>query len=254
MPQRPKSKVILLLLTVASLGALFFLPRIPQPQSFHHFADTGLFQIRNFGNVFSNLPFLLIAVYGLVAVFQNAAAGFRLIFSILFLGVLLTGIGSAYYHWNPNNDTLVWDRLPMTIVFMSLTAAIVALFVSQRIGNGLLFPLVILGAASVFWWHYSESTGKGDLRLYYWVQFFPMIAIPLILCLFYSPLAKRMIKPLIWVVVWYVVAKILEQLDFQIAAAIGVSGHTLKHLAAALSTWYFVVLYRRVQISASQSS
>ena len=49
---------------------------------------------------------------------------------------------------------------------------------------------------------------------------------------------------LIWIVIWYVIAKLFEAADYPIYQAMGASGHSLKHLAAAVSTWYFVRLFR----------
>jgi ceramidase len=205
-----------------------------------------LWGIPNFGNVASNLPFLIVALVGLVTVTKAAVPpAIRATYALLFVGVLLTGLGSAYYHWNPNNDTLVWDRIPMTIVFMSLLAATVAELISRPVGIRLLLPLVALGAGSVLWWHYTETQGHGDLRLYFWVQYYPMLAIPLILWFFYQPAAINILPCLIWVVIWYIIAKVFEQLDYPIYRADGVSGHTLKHLAAAVSTWYFISLFRK---------
>ena len=238
---------LLLALTIITLISVFLVPPIAQPLSFHHFADDrSLWGIPNFGNVVSNLPFLIVAVVGLTTVTKAAVSpAIKVNYIVLFLGVLLTGFGSAYYHWHPNNDTLVWDRIPMTIVFMSLLAATLSELVSRPIGIGLLFALVAVGVGSVLWWHYTETLGKGDLRLYFWVQFYPMLAIPLILWLFYTPAIKPALHCLSWVVVWYVIAKVFEQFDYPIYRTIGISGHTLKHLAAAVSTGYFVLLFRR---------
>jgi hypothetical protein len=235
------------LLTLATLVAIFLAPPIPQPLSFHHFADDrALWGIPNFGNVASNLPFLIVAVIGLVTVMKAAVpTAIRATYALLFVGVLLTGLGSAYYHWNPNNDTLVWDRIPMTIVFMSLLAATVAELISRPVGIRLLLPLVALGVGSVLWWHYTETQGHGDLRLYFWVQYYPMLAIPLILWFFYQPAVINILRCLVWVVIWYIIAKVFEQLDYPIYRAVGVSGHTLKHLAAAVSTGYFISLFRK---------
>ena len=236
---------IVLLVTFVTLAAIFFLPPIPQSLSFHHFADDrSLWGIPNFGNVASNLPFLIIGIVGLLTVARAAVSrAIRVTYIVLFLGVLLTGFGSAYYHWCPNNDTLVWDRIPMTIVFMSLLAATVTELVSRPLGIGLLLPLVAAGVGSVLWWHYTESFEKGDLRFYGWVQFYPMLAIPLILWLYYTPAVKAILPSLIWIVVWYAFAKVLEQLDYPIYHVLGISGHSLKHLAAAVSTGYFVRLF-----------
>jgi hypothetical protein len=77
------------------------------------------------------------------------------------------------------------------------------------------------------------------------VQFYPVLFIPLLLWLFYNPAYRGAILSLVGVVVWYVIAKGMEVLDKQLYEAIGVSGHTLKHLAAAVSTVYLVQMFRR---------
>jgi hypothetical protein len=120
---------------------------ISQSLSFHNFADhRAWLGIPNFGNVVSNLPFLFVGLSGLALLKERSVSrSFRLIYALLFLGVILTGIGSAYYHSNPNNDTLVWDRIPMTIVFMSILSATVAELIDQRLGTRLLIPLILVG-------------------------------------------------------------------------------------------------------------
>jgi hypothetical protein len=238
--------LFLLGFTVVSLIFVFLLPPIAQSPDFHHFADTrSLWGIPNVGNVVSNFPFLLTGMYGLATVRRAPVSiSVRFTYSLLFIGVILTGVGSAYYHLHPNNDTLVWDRIPMTIVFMSFLAATVAELVSRPAGARLLLPLVAVGVGSVLWWHYTESLGKGDLRLYGWVQYYPMVAIPLLLGLYFRPSVKAILPSLLWIVAWYVIAKVLEQLDIPIYRAIGISGHSLKHVAAAVSTGYFIRLFR----------
>lgn len=231
---------------VITLVAVFLAPPIAQPLSFHHFADSRpLWGIPNFGNVMSNVPFVVIGAYGILMVARARVSwGIRSIYLLLFIGVVLTGLGSAHYHWHPDNDTLVWDRIPMTIVFMSFLSATVAELVSRPVGVRLLLPLVALGVGSVLWWHYTETIGHGDLRLYFWVQFYPMLAIVLLLWWYYTPAVKVILPILVWIVVWYIVAKVFEQLDYQIYGILRVSGHSLKHLAAAVSTLYFVLLFQ----------
>lgn len=232
--------------TAASLAAVFLVPPMAQALSFHHFADDrSLWGIPNFGNVCSNLPFVLIGTYGIWMVAATPVSwSIRSMYLVLFAGVVLTGLGSAHYHWYPNNDTLVWDRIPMTIVFMSFLAATLAELVNKRLGARLLVPLVALGIGSVLWWHYTETLGRGDLRLYFWVQFYPMLAIALLLWWYYTPAVKVILPILLWIVIWYGIAKLFEGLDFSIYRLLGISGHSLKHLAAAVSTWYFVILFR----------
>src|SRR5271163_2818247 len=166
--------VVLLGLMSASLGGLLLLPPIPQDQSYHQFADQRtIFGIPNFWNVVSNLPFLAVGAAGLRR-FRHTPATI-----VFFLGVFLTGLGSSYYHWNPDDGTLFWDRLPMTLSF----AAILALVVEERVnawaGAILLWPALAIGVFSLLLW---RSTG--DLRLYFWVQFFPGLAVILLFVLY----------------------------------------------------------------------
>jgi hypothetical protein len=234
------------LFTVIAVIGVFLLPPISQAESYHHFADDrDLWRIRNFGNVLSNLPFIFVGIVGVREVWKSIAPpSIRVMYIVLFGGVLLTALGSAYYHWNPSNETLVWDRIPMTIVFMSLLSATVAELGSRRLAELLLTPLVAIGVASVLWWHHTETLGKGDLRPYILVQFYPVVVVPLVLWLFYEPGIEPVIRCLVWVVVWYLISKIFEQLDAPVYHFTGISGHTLKHLAAAMSTWYLIVMFR----------
>src|SRR5713226_7825908 len=86
---------------------------VPQDPSYHDFADQRtLFGVPNFCNVVSNLPFAFVGIAGLIALHRRELdAGF----AAFFLGAILISVGSAYYHLQPNNATLTWDRLPMTI-------------------------------------------------------------------------------------------------------------------------------------------
>ena len=146
-------------------------------------------------------------------------------------------MGSAYYHWNPTSETLFWDRLPMSIAFMSFSAAIVCDRIHRVMGTFVVLPILILaGICSVIYWQQTEMMGVGDLRLYGLVQYFPMIAIPVILFLFpmhrYTPA-----RPIFWVLVWYICAKLFEYFDSEILNLLNktLSGHTLKHLAASVA-------------------
>jgi hypothetical protein len=153
---------------------------------------------------------------------------------MMFIGILLTGFGSAYYHLHPDSHTLVYDRIPMTIVFMSFLSLTIAECISERAGSVLLIPFVMIGIGSVLWWKHSD-----DLRWYGLVQFYPMLFVPLIYLLFPSPNNKQSWRSIQWVIVWYAVAKICEQFDKEIFRAVHfISGHSLKHLFAAMATYY----------------
>jgi ceramidase len=237
---------ILVASALVSVLAAFLLAPVAQDPAFHRFADSRAWlKIPNFANVVSNIFFLAVAIAGYweMARRQINISG-KVIYGLLFAGIFLTGLGSAYYHWRPDNDRLIWDRIPMTIVFMSLLAATMAEWVDERAGIWLLWPLVTLGIFSVLWWHHTEELGHGDLRLYGWVQFFPMLCIPLILLMFGKTVGYKGVRSLLWVVVWYIVAKVFEHFDRGIFQKLGfVSGHTLKHIAAAVSTGYLVRMF-----------
>ena len=217
---------------------LVFSPSIPQDLAYHQFADgRTIFGFPNFWNVLSNLPFVFI---GLWAIWRlNASEGGLNKFTVLFLlGFFLTGFGSAYYHWVPSNQTLVWDRLPMTIAFMPFFALMLSLHIGKKVGDMLLWPLVATGIFSVIYWNYTEGLGQGDLRLYAAVQFIPIALVPLMVLLF--PAKDYKVKYLWYLVAAYVSAKIFEQLDDEIYQFFPLGGHAIKHVAASLSGIAFV--------------
>jgi len=132
----------------------------------------------------------------------------------------------------------------MAIVFMAFSDIIIGEHISPRLGRLLLFPLLALGAASVAYWHFTEEGGHGDLRLYVIVQYLPVLLIPLVLLFFPSRLSH---VRLIWAVLGaYALAKLLELSDHLVFSLSHiVSGHTLKHLVAALGTYIFLVALRK---------
>ncbi|MDQ7015225.1 MAG: alkaline phytoceramidase, partial [Gammaproteobacteria bacterium] len=153
-------------------------------------------------------------------------------------------IGSGYYHLWPDNSTLLWDRLPMTVAFMALFSIVLSEFVSTRFSKSSLILLVAFGVFSVVYWHITELNGAGDLRLYILVQFLPMVLIPLLLLLCCE---KSVYLSGYWALLfWYVVAKLCEYFDQAIFDLLGViSGHSLKHIAAALGVLFLLLAYRR---------
>ncbi|MFT3827409.1 MAG: ceramidase domain-containing protein [Chitinophagaceae bacterium] len=239
--------LILGVITIALIIIVSILRPIPQDAAFHHFADqTTFWGISNFANVISNIPFLFVGFYGLALLQQlKIYSRVRLMYMIIFIGIILTGVGSAWYHISPDNDRLVYDRIPMTIIFMTFLSITVFEWVSEKLGYILLFPLLILGIASVLWWHYTESISQGDLRLYAFVQFYPMLITPIIFLLFHSKKKSQGLPLLIGVILWYVVAKLAEKYDAPIYSFTGfISGHSIKHIAAAFATLYIVRFFK----------
>lgn len=221
--------LVLVGLLAASLAGLLLLPPIPQDQAYHLFADQRTcLGIPNFWNVVSNIPFIVVGAIGLRQFRSDAAT------IVLFLGFLLTGIGSAYYHWDPNDGTLFWDRLPMTISFAAIFSLVVKERVGARVGAILLWPMLAIGVASLLIWLWTD-----DLRLYFWAQFFPGLAVLVLFVLYPAKYSHGYY----WIIAagLYALAKLFEFTDEAIYS-IGrvLSGHTLKHLTAAAAC--FVIL------------
>jgi hypothetical protein len=242
------------LAVLASAGALL-VPPIPQDPAYHRLADgRAWLGIPNALNVLSNAGFALVGALGLRSVLGGDGAlapAFReprerWPYAVFFGGLLLTGLGSAYYHWAPGNERLVWDRLPLAITLVALLDATLVERVGVRAGLRLLLPLVGLSIASVGYWHLTEQRGTGDLRLYALVQFYPLLAIPLMLWL----LPPRYTRggDLLAAAATYALAKLPELADAAVFSLTRVvSGHTLKHLLAALAGYWVLRMLKRRQ-------
>jgi hypothetical protein len=238
------------LIGLTAFTALALHGSIPQSQSYHDFADKrALWGIPNFLDVISNAAFVLVGLSGLYASSVNKTitmvTGNRISYTVFFAAVALVGLGSGYYHLSPSNASLVWDRLPMSIAIMALVAVVIGEFMSARLGAMLLLPLVSIGVLSVVYWHFTETAGQGDLRPYILVQFLPMIVIPVILVSFRS--AHKKASGYWLLLSAYVLAKLCEFLDREIfGVLVVVSGHTLKHLAAAAGIYILLSSFGRL--------
>ena len=148
--------LILMGLLVIGLFCLVALDPIPQSPNYHWFADTrSVLGIPNFNDVASNAGFAVVGILGAAVVVGSTR---RAIFAepsdawpylLFFIGVALVSVGSAYYHWAPSDNRLLWDRLPMSIAFMAFSSAIVADRIDSKAGNIWLLPVLIgFGVAS----------------------------------------------------------------------------------------------------------
>jgi hypothetical protein len=232
------------IVSIVAITGVMLLEPIPQDIHYHLFADQRIiFGIPNFWNVASNVPFLLVGCMGLYSIFYSSRirliAELKSAYILIFLGIALIAFGSGYYHLWPSNMSLLWDRLPMTIFFMSLFSAIIGEFISPNLGQRVTWPLVALGIFSVIYWYVTEQNDAGDLRLYALIQFLPLLLVPLILVFFKSPFTH---SSAYWLLISaYAVAKGFEYFD---AAVFNVhqmlSGHSLKHVVAALGLFFLL--------------
>jgi predicted membrane channel-forming protein YqfA (hemolysin III family) len=210
---------------------------VSQPTHYNEFADQSvLFGIPHAGDVLSNVGFALVATWGWIrlrpkgdrASLGRGWCGYRL----FLIGLFLTAVGSAFYHLAPDNERLVWDRLPISLACAGLLAAVRA---ETRIDTRVSWyaaVIIVLAILSVGWWHYTDSPQRpGDLRPYLFLQTAPLVLVPLWQWIYRAPRRDR-----VWfgvAVLLYVLAKLAEIWDHELLATLGwISGHTLKHLLA----------------------
>ncbi len=236
---------------IGAISAVFLLaallvPAMPQPLSYHAFADCrSIFGIANFFNVVSNIPFLIAGALGLGLIWTGRVsfidASEQLPYLVFFLGALLTCFGSAWYHAAPDNPRLVWDRLPMTLGFAGLVAAAVAERVDLRLGSRALWPLLLFGVVTVLYWYATERLGRGDLVPYAAYQAWAIVII-VVMLLVYPARRYTHGGLLAWAAGWYGLAKVFETFDLQIYRMLGgtLSGHTIKHVLASFAVFAIV--------------
>lgn len=251
-----KKTSILLLVGVAILTIAIglMLKPIPQPQTYHNFADQrSWLGVPNAWNVLSNIAFALAGFWGLYLLFSPKKVQFvdnreHWLWISFSIGLILTAVGSGYYHLMPDNSRLVWDRIPMTIVFMSLVAALISGQINIDLGLWLWPVLLATGIFSVLQWHASELRGISDLRFYVGIQEFTILVI---LVMLVTPSPYDRTWELAVVILFYGCARLFEMYDYQIYILTGkiISGHTLKHFAAAAAGLWLIHMIKERKIN-----
>lgn len=240
----------LLLPACAIVLALVLLPPLPQPQDYHRFADArSWLGVPNFLDVVSNLAFMFVAVMGLLSLVRNSSVREeRLPYILFFLALAAVACGSTWYHLAPDNARLFWDRLPIAVCFAALLSAVIAERLSLRAGLLLLAPLTAIGAGTVWYWLRSEEMRAGNVLPYFAFQLYALLTILLLMRLYPSRYSRG--TDIYGVILLYGAALAAELLDSYIYS-LGeiISGHTLKHLLAALAAYQLArMLHRRRRI------
>jgi hypothetical protein len=248
-----KSLILITVALIAVFITLNFVEPVSQNPGYHAFADSRIFWgIPNTLDVLSNIALAVVGFMGIIATLKRlGSSNFNATvfqYLIFFSGVFLTGFGSLYYHLAPSNETLIWDRLPITILTLGFFCSVISEMVSPKASLILVGPLLLVGIGSAFYWNYTESLGSGDLRLYGIVQFSPLILIMLIFVMYKFP--ENYLPYIIGLLIFYALSRLTEFLDHQIFEILHfISGHTLKHLlAAAAAGCILIMLKNRAQI------
>ncbi len=248
-----KSLILIAIALIAVFITFSFVEPVPQDPGYHAFADSQTFwRVPNTLDVLSNIPLAIVGLLGIITTGKrlrhNSFNATVFQYLVFFSGVFLTGFGSLYYHLAPSNETLIWDRLPITILSIGFFCSVISEMVSPKASLILVGPLLLIGIGSVLYWNYTESLGSGDLRLYGIVQFLPLILIVLIFLMYKFP--ENYLSYIIGLLIFYSLSRLTEFLDHQIHEILQfISGHTLKHLfAAAAAGCILIMLKNRAHI------
>ncbi|MFZ6709123.1 hypothetical protein [Undibacterium sp. TC9W] len=235
----------LLISALAALALLLHGP-IAQLAHYHDFADQSDWAgILHAIDVLTNFGFAMVAMVGawfLLEKYRKGDVGIAFPAYCLFvLSIAATTVGSSYYHLAPDDARLFWDRLPIAFACCSLLAAVRADTLSDMDARKAFMELVLLLMAalmSVIWWQQT-----GDLRPYLLIQGLTLVLIPLLQWIWKAERADRLAFGAAMFL--YVIAKITEMQDGQILQQLQfMSGHSLKHLLAALAAGLIVWRWR----------
>lgn len=227
----------LLCAVLALLALALWGPVLQASPHQHGFADQRmLWGIPCALDVLSNLPFALAGAWGLVLLGRVRPgvldAATRAAATLFCAGLLLTAAGSSWYHWQPDDAGLLWDRLGMVAAFAGILGLAAARHASPRAGGAMALAVLAAGPLAVLWWAHT-----GNLLPWAVVQMGGMLLVLALACL--PQRAGALAVPLGAVIAWYGAAKLLELGDQAVFDATGqwVAGHSLKHLAAAGAAW-----------------
>jgi predicted membrane channel-forming protein YqfA (hemolysin III family) len=237
-------------LIAAGILAMIWHGPVAQPAGYNDFADKRtMLGIPNALDVLSNAPFLIVGLWGFQAL-RGKHHDLRIArswpgFAMFLVAITLTAFGSGYYHWAPDNQRLLWDRLPIALACAGLLAA-VHTETHRASPKWLLAVLVVASVASCLWWYATDAEGAGDLRPYLFFQL-ALVLVPVWQWIDDSPRPDRIVFGI--AVVLYALAKVFEIYDKQTYEALKfVSGHTIKHLLAAAAAMLLAAnLVRRIR-------
>lgn len=230
--------LFLMLFVLVSLGQMFGWFHVSD--HYHKFVDERIiFSIPRFADTVSNLGFLVIGMIFLKEMLLKNEKDHNL--KVIVVGTILICFGSGYYHLSPENSRLLLDRLPISMVFAGVLSY--SLHQNQLIKESwkksfdtiyLLFSVL-----SVLIWYIGSLKGQDWLSMYVFVQFGGMIILIYIALIGKN---KEFNKKIMYVLMWYVLAKVCEHFDqyiYNITSEM-MSGHTLKHIfsAIALYQWF----------------
>jgi hypothetical protein len=248
-----KSEINLLLGVLGAIALACLGPAVAQHAHYHAFADTrNLWGIPFAMDTLSNLPFAVFGVWGVLHLLRQRPEPWdirRALALVFFVGLVLTAIGSSYYHLLPDHAGLAWDRLGMVVAFAGLLGMAVADRISARSGVGMAALVLCMGPAAVLVWYHTAN-------LLPWVVVQGGGIVLMLVLALRKPIDQAWGLPLFAVVALYGLAKLLELGDHSVLEWTQgvVSGHSLKHLVASLSAWPVLVVMHNVVVAKPRAS
>jgi hypothetical protein len=202
---------------------------ITRGPAFHVYAGTRLWP------VLSNVAFLIVAAW--------AWRRTRGLGRLACAGTAAIGIGSGVYHFAPSDATLAFDWGPIALTLMWLLAAVVEDRFGARAGRRMAIAGSVAAVGSIVWWLATGGTDGGDMTAYVVVQGAGVV-LPAAIALAFKGGHIRAIE-LLAAVAMFGVARLCAAHDSGLLDAIGISGHSLKHVAAAIAAAIALQAVRR---------
>ena len=220
------SAIVVVGLAAVAIVAVALAGTIVRGPEFHHYADArSWLGIPHAGDVISNVAFVIVAA--------RARAWLRDGYAIAVgVGVAAIGLGSALYHVAPGDAALAFDWGPIAITLAILSAAVIRDRVGPRAGRRVLGVGTTFAVGSVAWWLASGGTAGGNMAPYVAVQLAGIVVPALVAVLVRGTIAARW---LVLGVVVFALARGVAAYDAALLDLLGVSGHSLKHVLAALA-------------------
>jgi hypothetical protein len=221
-----------------------------QPADYHHFADTRLIcGVRNGADVLSNLAILAAGLVNLSWCWRHRASDAVQMPGMMTasLGFVMAAAGSAVYHFRPTDATLVWDRLPMTIIFAGVLAMLYTSVTGRRFLWSQMASLVAAAMLTALVWALF-----GELWPYALLQYGGLAAV---VGFTYS---RKVANASGWwaLICCYGVAKLFETIDASVWIATDhvLAGHALKHIACGAAGFALLGIVKQRRSSESNTS
>jgi len=163
--------------------------------------------------------------------------------TVFFSGVLIQGVVSIWFHIEPNATRLIWDQFPMTFVFMGVFGTLIG----DRIQSHTMKaygPLLFLASVSAGWWIWTIVNGDGfDLRPYLFAQFFPLLAMLIVLIFFPGRYTHE--KDYWKALLFYSCSEFFGAYDRQTFDILKIiSGETIEHILVAGGVWQLLLMFQ----------